>query len=209
MEVGATLSLGPSCGPVGLTLFFFLRLRQRGPQDSRRAPLLCLLRPLWGAALSDVDQCPGQVLRGTRQEVGPVPHQERREPGMSPSLGPGQRWEGPWQVTVARVGRIPGSRYGSVGTDGKRAVSEPPALPGEAGNATNPPPSLAVSLLAGPAPSWPPFWLPPRCTLGALLGSPGLPTAHCLTWSPCPSLSARRRSRAQPSSSCGECWSTW
>lgn len=29
-----------------------------------------------------MDQCPGQVLRGTCKEAGPVPYQERSEPGM-------------------------------------------------------------------------------------------------------------------------------
>jgi hypothetical protein len=29
-----------------------------------------------------MDQCPGQVLRGTCKEVGPVSYQERSEPGM-------------------------------------------------------------------------------------------------------------------------------
>lgn len=73
------------------SLLFFLRLWQRGPQDPRWAPLLCLLWSLRGAALPDVDQCPGQVLWGTCKAAGPVPHEERREPGMSSILGAEQR----------------------------------------------------------------------------------------------------------------------
>ena len=60
-------------------------------------------------------------------------------------------------MTVVGVGRIPGSQYGSVGTDGKRAISEPPALPGEAGNVANPPPSMGSE---------------PPCRPGAQLASP-------------------------------------
>lgn len=89
-------------------------------------------------------------------------------------------------MTVVGVGRIPGSRYGSVGTDGKRAVSEPPALPGEAGNVTNPPPSLGsepprrpgaqlASLMAtSPAHSGCSAGFPrsPHCTLSDLVSLP-------------------------------------
>lgn len=83
---------GSTTPPVlGLTLSF-LRIWQCGSQDPCWSPLLCLLWSFRGAALPDVDQCPGQVLRGTRQETRAVPYQERRESGMSPTLGVGQRW---------------------------------------------------------------------------------------------------------------------
>lgn len=83
----------PSCGSITLAMrcpllhsLSSLRLWQCGSQDPSWAPLLCLLWSVRGATMPDVDQRPGQVLRGTCQEAGPVSHQERSEPGMSQTL---------------------------------------------------------------------------------------------------------------------------
>lgn len=101
-------SITPTMALFLALLLFFLRLWQCGPQDSRWSSLLCLLWSLRGATLPDVDQCPGQVLRGTSKAAGPVPYQERREPGMSLTLGARQRMRGGGGVTGRRwrMGRI-------------------------------------------------------------------------------------------------------
>ena len=127
-------SITPAVALLASLLFF--RLWQRGPQDSCWSSLLCLLWSLRGATLPDMDQCPGQVLWGTSEAAGPVPHQERREPGMSLTQLLGRDGG-----TLAGDAGWEGSKNWTEVLDGQRAVSEPPAhpaLPGWAGNIAPP-----------------------------------------------------------------------
>ena len=159
----------PCCGSLCLTLLSFLRLWQCGPQDPCWAPLLCLLWSLRGAALPDVDQRPGQVLRGTCQEAGPVPHQERREPGMS--LNPRCRAAlgGPWQGTDGRMGKTKNEQR----CQGRWQEGSPraPCPVSEAGSDAACPP------LGGEPAPW-----PPGCPCWA---SPSPPSSDLVSPPPC------------------------
>lgn len=146
------------------SLLFSLRLWQRGPQDPRWAPLLCLLWSIWGATLPDVDQCPGQVLRGTCQEAGPVPHQERREPGMSPALGAEQRWEDPGWCWDGRDDPKITQVLGQMHEDNCRA----PGSPGSVWEHCSSLLLWTVSLLRC-------VWCPAGLPSGYLLGPLGIP----------------------------------
>lgn len=148
------------------------------PKTPAGRPLLCL-PGLFGAALSDVDQCPKFLLRGrAKRGWASSSPRERREPGMSPIPGS-------WAEVGRTLARLwlgwEGSLDPNTEVSGQMA-SEPfqSPLPSQAGLGMGSQlPSLfpwAVSSLQ----AWRPaglLWLPPQHTL-VLCWVPSLPTPN-------------------------------